>query len=231
MSPRRLGPHIWLVLAVALLGGAYLINQVGGGSDDSGDPPIATPTGNTTPPTAVATATRPAPTVPAAFRRTGNAAVDALIDAVEAKDAAKLASLVEYTPWPCTDRVGIGYAPRCTGGQVPGTRVDVMPYATCEGASALPNEVGPVLKALVTDQQPSLYAVTAYTTFDDPHLPTGSFAVVLQTYGGTPQPTGRILFANSDGKLLSFRTGCPATPRELLDSLAGTRIVVPPPAN
>lgn len=109
--------------------------------DDGDDPiPSTTPTvdigapglpGDTSTP--AASASPDAATDSGEARRTGDPALDAIIEAVEERDIATLSGLVEYQEIGCTNALGMGGPPKCTDGQEHGDISRVFPHSACEG--------------------------------------------------------------------------------------------------
>lgn len=66
-------------------------------------------------------------------RRTGDPALDAIIEAVEARDVATLAPRVQYTTVGCTTADGLGGPPKCEDGIAEGTEFTMFPVGSCEG--------------------------------------------------------------------------------------------------
>ena len=65
-------------------------------------------------------------------RRSGNAIVDAVLDAIDAGDAEALAELIDYEQIGCVaEHAGIGSPPTCLPGEAPGAPVEALLIATC----------------------------------------------------------------------------------------------------
>lgn len=77
--------------------------------------------------------TETSPTSEDEARRTGDPDLDAIVEAVEERDMAAIASLVQYQTLPCTTEQGIGGPPKCEEGQTDGDEATVFPVAVCEG--------------------------------------------------------------------------------------------------
>lgn len=97
----------------------------------------ATPTAAAPSATASATSTpSPAPEAtppsPRGPRRTGDPALDAIIELVEARDAEGLARILEWQEKGCTHALGAGGPPKCDAGVEERTEVRVFPILTCE---------------------------------------------------------------------------------------------------
>ncbi len=67
-------------------------------------------------------------------RRTGDPALDVIIEAVEARDIGALAPLVQDTTVGCTTADGMGGPPKCEDHMAEGAELTMFPYGSCEGA-------------------------------------------------------------------------------------------------
>src|SRR5690606_31552000 len=67
-------------------------------------------------------------------RRTGDAALDAIIEAVERRDVEALEGLVEYVQIECLAEPEMSWHPRCDEDEPEGTRVRGFPRGACEGS-------------------------------------------------------------------------------------------------
>ena len=66
-------------------------------------------------------------------RRTGDPALDVIIEAVEARDIEALVPLVQYTTVGCTTADGLGGPPKCEEDVAEGTEFTMFPVSSCEG--------------------------------------------------------------------------------------------------
>lgn len=101
------------------------------GDDEDGTPSPIVPTASLT-----LTASPEASETPVAAegdRRTGDPQLDAIIEAVEARDVTALAELVEYQQIGCTFAQGLGGPPKCEPGMTEGEETRMFPVASCEG--------------------------------------------------------------------------------------------------
>jgi hypothetical protein len=93
-------------------------------------------------------------------RRSGIVVVDAVLDALQAGDAARLVTLVDPTPMPCPGE----YGPQCLPGETPGTTlVRVLPGSVCHGEYPRLEEAGEYLLAQNLEGM-GLYSVTRWQT-------------------------------------------------------------------
>ncbi len=110
-----------------------LVACTGDSGDTEGTPPPILPTAELTltaspEPTEAPTGAADEP------RRTGDAALDLIIQAVEDRDIEALAPLVVHPTVACTTAQGLGGPPKCEDGMPEGTELQVFPYAACEGS-------------------------------------------------------------------------------------------------
>ncbi len=127
----RLRPSLLSIVLVASLALVACESGEGGTASPSGTAPIV-PSATVTL-TASPTATPEPTATPDVERRTGDPEVDAIIEAVEERDVAALASMTEYTEIGCTTAMGMGGPPKCEGGDAEGTTYLVLPVSACEG--------------------------------------------------------------------------------------------------
>lgn len=147
-------------------------------------------------------------------RRTGDAELDAIIEAVEARDVAALAPLVELVEVGCTFAEGLGGPPKCAEGMEEGTLVREFPFASCEGAwSRFGVETvarfahqanGPWAVLDVEEYWPSTDGRTTPDTFIVFHSPAG------------PGDSAAYLEI-ADGRIVRASFGCGGTVQSLLD--------------
>ena len=116
--------HTRLTVAVAAL--AFL--TVTACREPSTPASTATPTVTTTATTPPATAT-PTPVATAVPLPAG---VSGVLTTIESGDVARIHALVQFSNQPCTTEFGAGGPPKCAGGEVAGTQVEVFPYTSCE---------------------------------------------------------------------------------------------------
>lgn len=119
-------------------------------------PPFALPV----PPPAEGDAVHPPGT------RSGLPAVDRVLAAIEGGDPAAVRAAFAFAPVACvTEPSGIGSPPICRPGEAPGTPVDVVILASCEGSYARADEVGDTLERLLSPEL-GLYAVVEHAPDD-----------------------------------------------------------------
>lgn len=119
-----------------------LVASVFSGCDDGGElAPSPTPTVDVGTPEPLDDTSMPtAPASPDATqgageaRRTGDPALDAIIEAVEERDIATLSGLLEYQEIGCTEASGMGGPPKCEEGQEAGDISRVFPFVACHAS-------------------------------------------------------------------------------------------------
>lgn len=206
-----------LVLVLLVLGIGFA--SVACDSDEPVVVPTATETPEITPSPEATPATptaSPSPTsTPVADEegRTGDATLDAVIDAVEQQDVAALLALVEPQSVECVaTQEGLGGPPLCREGEPAGTVVEVFPAAYCEGV--LDHFPGTVLGQFVSVAR-GLYAVTEGPDEERsvPYWPVGDTFIVFHTESPSGLNAGRLVL--EDGRIVMAAFGCPGTPQEM----------------
>lgn len=157
-------PTVTILLALPLV----VLAACSGDDDDTGADSTPEPT-------------EPAVEVPAYpdDKRTGEAALDAVIDAVLGGTAADLFAPARVT-CDMTTESGMGTPPPCEGDESPGTVVEVLPVAGCDENTYVRGAALDELAGQLASNNPKLYA--AYvpdTTNNFPAFPTGDFVAVF----------------------------------------------------
>ena len=176
-------------------------------------------------PTAAATVSA---TPAASARRTGNVAVDSVLAAIEARDAAKLAALSAFVDAGCTTAQGLGGPPKCKSGQAEGTVVRVFPIAGCEGGYIEPTQLQTTLTQEISSQNPRVFAVTVarQSANPEPYFPLGDFSVFLEVKGATAH--GVMLSLNQSGQIVNVWTGCAGSAAQVYDSRKADPVLLAP---
>ena len=174
------------------------------------------------------TATPPVVPTSALNRRTGIAAIDVVIDAINAQDPAALASLVSYSVFPCTNEEGLGGLPKCAPGEAPASKKLLLPVMQCEGGYWTPEDTPSYIGLLISSLSPRIYAVTAAAERGDEGFFVGSaysmFVQTVQQPGG-----GRMLAISSEGRIVGITKGCLNTAGKLFDGHRGSLVLLAPP--
>jgi hypothetical protein len=106
--------------------------------------------------------------------RIGMASIDAALDAIERRDAARLTSQLAVVSATCTNEpVYPGYALPCGPGQA-GTTIDIIVYNRCrmgESQIVLRSDAAPAVAAFIADRPSGLVSVTRMGTspYDGPY--------------------------------------------------------------
>ena len=240
MHTRR---RAWRLLALPLAAVALTAFAACGGDDDTEATTAPIATSATTPattatkapegsPSAAASASASAPAATGA-RRTSDAKINAVLDAIEQKDAAALAALTQPVTTPCTTVAGAGGPPKCDQGVANNTPVTKFPALTCE------------LSFIGTDQIQSYFAsgplgaanvkLYAVASVKDPGMlaynPQGDYIVVIETSAATGPATGSMFNVNKDGKVVNYWSGCGAGAAQIMAAQGGTNVLLAPPAS
>ena len=162
--------------------------------------------------------------------RTGVAALDAVIAALETGDKEAIQRLAGFRPVPCTNEAGLGGPPKCQPGMSPGTPIEAMPSGGCEGSWWLKDEF---LSAEGIDRfveafaAPRLYAVYRPPASAQRKWPEGDYIVVYARdlgFGRFAQTIGV-----TDGRIVSMWGGCGRKPEDVLRDVPGVEIILAPP--
>jgi hypothetical protein len=193
--------------------------------------PSATPAATATP-TARATPTS-SPRHPPGTR-TGIAEVDAVINAVLARDVKALAALVSYHTFPCVAvQRGPGDTPPCPPGVPDGTPVDAMSFESCEGA-LIPMAFFEGFAAEMLAPDIGLYAAYLHGP-NDPPTADGQriYTIVFVVPPSRGVLEGVLAFYVSDGSLYRIQRPCQVEPPsqflERATLAEGSQLVLPPP--
>ena len=169
------------------------------------------------PPTATATATV-RPTAPTAMPQTP---LSVTIESVRSGDAERLFSRFSFSEVGCSSDTWP--LPPCSEGEAEGTKTRRFPFVGCEPAFLSEADLRFVLRQVVQSRSPELFAVVETGVPPEPTwFPVGPTAVVFSTLPpeGTARSTGVLLVLNSDGRIVSLRTGCRATPEQMVLSIS-----------
>lgn len=181
--------------------------------------PLAAPVAST----ATESTSTPAPIVsptplppPEGERRTGSPQLDQVIAAVELRDIAALASLVQYQEIGCTHADGMGGPPKCDHGRTEGEILRVFPGAECHGYWT---DTATQLLGTFAHRAQGLYAVAAVE--GDASLggewPAADTLLIFHADWFGEPAAFRLHIA--EGRIVASWSGCgPRTPAELVDA-------------
>jgi|GEM_PF-3275954 len=153
--------------------------------------------------------------------RTGEPALDAVIDAVLEGNPAGLFAFARVTCDIATES-GMGTPPPCEGNESPGTVVEALPVARCDENTYVRGAALDELVATITANNPKLHA--AYvpdTTKSVPAFPTGDFVAVFVN----DQGEGFAAHA-ANGQVVRVGLSCGTDLANLLE-LSETELVAP----
>ncbi len=144
MTPRQLS------IGIAVASCAALVSCAGGSNSLDSPSPAAKPSEATTEPPS-ARSYKPHPE----GLRFHLAAVDAVLEGIEAGSPSRLRDLLAFQSVGCEAEPGIGGPPQCLAkdGEVPGQQVAVFPVDTCEREWRRAASVGDVLSSATSEMQ------------------------------------------------------------------------------
>jgi len=184
---------VGLVAAVALFGWAVLGSD--DGDDESSDPLIVVP----------------------GKAETGNAALDTLIDLLEAQDVDALLQRVSFAQEPCdTDPSAFNRLPSCPLTIETGADAPSFPFSACGGVALLTSadQIRPrFAEAFENSERSSVYAVAPGTLWVEDREYNPLNAIILNP-GKHPSPLvpATIWYADDSGRITQFGTECPTNP-------------------
>ena len=192
----------------------------------------ATPTATPRQPLGTATEIASATGLPAASptlpKSTGIAELDAVIEALAARDREQLRSLVRLNAVPCTTEFGLGGPPKCEAGEQEGDIVEVFYSATCEGGYQ--RDLDRIADGLARWSVYGAYRVGAgfgYTSesFAELGFPTQYVVVV---YGAAdPERLGTELLI-ADGRIVGSVFSCALPVRDLVAQRTYEEVLLEP---
>jgi hypothetical protein len=181
------------------------------------------------PPATVADAPAPPLPPPPGYERgvlTGNATVDAVVDAYLSNDGAALSALARPTVYECVEQGALEYGPPpvCPDGVEVGTPMEVLGSVGCHGGYITPDQL-------------------AEAATPPPQTETRLFAVVESEDGFGREyvaifarrfPDGRVwglALTIAEEGLTSFDTGCLTSPEEMVARWDAPTFLLPPMSN
>jgi hypothetical protein len=198
--------------------------------------PTATQTPTATPPTTSTPDPTPRPGADTAPQgtQTGGPAIDAIIAAIEARDADGLATHVALTDTTCTDAQGLGGPPRCAdfpGPPADGSPVSAFPTGFCEGGWTTDIDA---LTASLLDQEPQLFAVVSleppqplYQNEDG--FPSLDHLILLEAPFGSTDRVGIVVGVQGD-EVVSLNSVCLGPPELALEGRKPYSVILRGPA-
>lgn len=112
--------------------------------------------------------------------------LDAIIQAVTTHDAERLQDLIHFSSMGCTHTLGMGGPPKCLEEEAEGTLVEGLPVLAAEGWYWRREEVDTIVRSILADQPPHLYAVYRQTheTITDSHWLPAQYGIVFANPSG-----------------------------------------------
>lgn len=143
-------------------------------------------------------------------RPTGDRTLDAIVEAVAARDVATLTSFVRLEEIGCTTLVGLGGPPKCREGEAEGTVRSVLPVSSCEGEWS--DWPAATLGRFAAMSRGLYAAVDAAAVEFPPEWPEPEVFLVFHMDGGGLPFASRLVIA--DGRVVMAYFGCGSTPEE-----------------
>lgn len=178
----------------------------------SSEPRVAAPTPTATPPVAPLPMHHPT-------TRTGNAGVDATLDAVFSNDPVQIASRIRFRGVACAVALqGIGAPPACPEGAEEGTPVEAVSGNSCEGYFI--TREGLSERPLTFDDYSDM-GLCAVLQREE------GFVVMFSVRFGASTPQGLAFSLDPDGRITHFDSGCGEPPGERYVAAGGTFLLPP----
>ena len=154
----------------------------------------------------------PSPKVEPVPDRTGDEALDAIIEGFVQRDSKPLLPLLRYSVIPCETAPGLGGPPVCRADQEPGTPVEVMPVSGCELQYQKPHEFEQMLGTLAGKDLYGVYSAPDGLSF-------GGDYVILLSMPRPDDPTQQIAteVIVKDGRIAAVDQTCALTPEEAIE--------------
>lgn len=175
---------------------------------------VAVPAPSTPSPTATPDATPPSPPGP---RRTGDPALDAIIEAVESHDIDGLLELVELQSIECRIDPDMTWHPECTEGQAEGTVISGIVQSACEG------QINPDVRGVLEPFVRQVHGFWAAVSVGESMVyPDGNPDTLLVFHrwvvvGDAPPADLAVFLAVRDGHVIGRGAACVGPLEELLN--------------
>jgi DNA-binding CsgD family transcriptional regulator len=166
------------------------------------------------------------PRVQVADARTGDPAIDAVLDALASGEPARIASVMHFAPVPCSyDQEGIAAAPGCPTGAEEGTPVEVIIGAGCEPFFISKEQfLQDPRVPLATGSE--LYAV-AKLDLGREHWPAGSEYALIYAHRADHGTSGTAVYLGGGG-ISGYSGGCGQSPEAVLQGLPVESLILAP---
>ncbi|MGD9933603.1 MAG: hypothetical protein AB7T37_07765 [Dehalococcoidia bacterium] len=161
-------------------------------------------------------------------KRTGNAKIDAVLDAWERGDVNALKALVQFQQLACVAKVeGAGGPPICPEGVPAGTLVKVMPASQCEGYYAYESGLTQLFQSFVDGMNGTRYYLyAAWESAGDANPPAGYRIQFARTVTDWDVFSPQVVMT-VDGRIFMYRGGCNPAPMQVP---AGADFILEPAA-
>ena len=161
--------------------------------------------------------------------RSGDAAIDAVIAALESGDSQAIARLLRFETVGCTHELGLGGPPKCGQDDAEGTMVEALATGGCEGGWWL---------------EPELQSTEGLSRFVKAYAGAGLYAVYRLPASAERWPKGEsiIVFVRdtgfgrfaqtmgvTGGRIVSNWGGCGTQPEKILMGAEGATVILAPP--
>ena len=145
--------------------------------------------------------------------KTGIAAIDQVLEAVESGDSDALIAQAKISIQKCTHAQGAGGPPKCRPSEAEGTSVEVMFASSCEGFYLRHDDLDSTA-ARFLEGTPKVHSVYPHNGL---LFPSSQYIVLLSATPneGIPATLGRELFVSDNG-IVGLNFGCGESPRDMI---------------
>ena len=209
-----------LLRATAVSAGVAFMASCGGDDERAESPsPADSPT---------VEVSSPGPSVPTPSAPPIETGMAETIRAVESGEEVQILERTVLSQVPCSSNWP---QPPCPAGQPEGTRLPRLPFLGCEPAYLTPDDVRVVIGQVIAGRMPALFAAASVSGPGAAGaFPLGPYALIFRTTPplGVSADSAVLAVLDQEGHIVSMRTGCRATPQELLQDLPGAEQIESP---
>lgn len=162
-------------------------------------------------------------------KRTGDAAIDTVLAAIESRDQESILRLVQFQSVACTTDPGLGGPPKCPPGVANGAMVEALTASGCEGSWWLKEVfVSPegLARFIRSKSGLGVYAVYRPVVSAEPPRAGETVIIFVREVGG--QPSAQTMGVTG-GRIVSTGSGCDTKPEDILRGAQGATVVLAPP--
>ena len=162
-------------------------------------------------------------------KRTGDAAIDTVLAAIESRDQESILRLVQFQSVACTTDPGLGGPPKCPPGVANGTMVEALTVSGCDGSWLLKEAfLSPEGLAYFFRSTSGLgvYAVYRPVVSAEPPRAGETVIIFVREVGG--QPSARTMGVTG-GRIVSNWGGCGTLPENIFKGALGATVILAPP--